>query len=826
MSLKSNKNLIGSETEYNRYYTGFRGVDFSSDHTQVNEKRLAYLVNMYRDYQTGQGEALETVPGFRKRFIAPGTDASPPIYGIFQFDKRGVNGVLERSLIIHAGKHLYEWKDNLHETVNVPLEATINFTEEVIISGSKYRKQSSDAVAFKGVDHIISAYYIDEDGTHITVSKDAFKMQDGLLCYLSSEKASLNITYYENIITDSLTTMAEHKSVGFTFNNEFYILDGSGYKKYDGRSVWVVGNNTVSTIPILYQGIQVGENATTGKELQQANLLNEYGVFTFIADGVTKEYVLPRRVYSISSITVYGTEVAKENYTLTTSAGVSKIVFADGFDAPKKPSEAGYSESYAGVEVKADLSFGSTSSDIEDCTLAEVFDNRVFLSGNPYQPTKVWFSKLNDPSYFGELDYEQIGVDNAPVTGLMAIADSLLVLRGDSEQDGAAFFLARVETNENLKPIAYSSTKGLNGIGCLGACRNFLDDPVFISKLGMEAIGQLSVRLERAKEHRSTLVDAKLVNSNLKEASMCEWGGYLWVLVDGQIFLADSRQRWQNALGNAEYEWYYLNNIAVYDGQWEEFFYANTIPDYLLTIDIDGYPLEIKYGYEGKTANEFEDASVSFAIKPIIIGGESYNAKIDFAREVDDYGKMHVYLVGSKGSMTGGTPHNAKIIASVNDNVYFGTDNGVICSFNLDQRNRALGTIPSSAYSFDGRTIVSGCATLMDNCGILHLTKSTIKRSTVIKTKAFSRSAAKVRVRTNKNPYKQIARINNSTFSFDDVDFSDFTFITTDQTLYSIKEKEKHWVEKQYYVYSDEYCSPFALYYISYRYKVAGRLKT
>lgn len=85
MSLKSNKNLIGSETEYNRYYTGFRGVDFSSDHTQVNEKRLAYLVNMYRDYQTGQGEALETVPGFRKRFVAPNASS---IYGIFSFDYR------------------------------------------------------------------------------------------------------------------------------------------------------------------------------------------------------------------------------------------------------------------------------------------------------------------------------------------------------------------------------------------------------------------------------------------------------------------------------------------------------------------------------------------------------------------------------------------------------------------------------------------------------------------------------------------------------------------------------------------------------------------
>lgn len=46
-----------------------------------------------------------------------------------------------------------------------------------------------------------------------------------------------------------------------------------------------------------------------------------------------------------------------------------------------------------------------------------------------------------------------------------------------------------------------------------------------------------------------------------------------------------------------------------------------------------------------------------------------------------------------------------------------------------------------------------------------------------------------------------------------------------DKSLYSVKEKEKKWVEKQYYIYSDEYCKPFSLYYISYRYTVAGRYK-
>jgi hypothetical protein len=113
----------------------------------------------------------------------------------------------------------------------------------------------------------------------------------------------------------------------------------------------------------------------------------------------------------------------------------------------------------------------------------------------------------------------------------------------------------------------------------------------------------------------------------------------------------------------------------------------------------------------------------------------------------------------------------------------------------------------------------------MDNCGIPHLTKSTVKKSTVIKTKAMQTSAAKVRVRTNRKPYEQIGRINSTMFSFDSMDFSDFSFVTSDQSLFAVKEKEKKWVEKQYYIYSDEYMKPFAIYYVCYRYTVAGRYK-
>jgi hypothetical protein len=176
------------------------------------------------------------------------------------------------------------------------------------------------------------------------------------------------------------------------------------------------------------------------------------------------------------------------------------------------------------------------------------------------------------------------------------------------------------------------------------------------------------------------------------------------------------------------------------------------------------------------------------------------------------------------GGKTGGVYNPAVLIQGLDNNLFFGTSNGVVCSFNFDKRNER-GEILPRYYTFDDRTIMCGCATKMDNCGIPHLTKTTVKKSMVIKTKTMLHSAAKIKVRTNRTAYTRVARINSGTFSFEDMDFGDMSLSPLEQSLSGVKEKEKKWVEKQLYIYSDEYMKPFALYNIAFRYKIAGRFK-
>ena len=511
--------------------------------------------------------------------------------------------------------------------------------------------------------------------------------------------------------------------------------------------------------------------------------------------------------------------------------------------------EVYYPEEYAGVEITGVKGAypviegdGETTGEefrsmIESATIATVFDNRVFFSGVPSKPNFVFWSSLKNPSYIGILNYQQDGVGTTPITAMVPVAKTLLVLKGDTEDGGAAFYHTPAESGIDVMSKAYPSEGGLAGIGCLGAACNFLDDPVYVSRLGLEGIEYLSLQNERSRGHRSSLVDAKLVNTqNLASAKMCEWAGYLVLLVDGKIFLADSRQRYTDAMGSAQYEWYYLEDIGVYRGQHKKYSYLKEYPEVLL--GEDGAPRAFKVAYNGKEypvkligdiLPDSDIDTVGEGIDTVITQveiAEGFKVEI-VAAMYEQNGEYHACLCDTNDEMVGGEFCPAVVIKTIDEggeNLYFGTTNGVVCSFNFDKRG-ADGAIPPDYYTFDGRAIYSGCALKMDNCGIPHMTKTTVKKSTVIKAKSFMRTAAKVRVRTNSNPYNEIARINGTRFSFEDMDFSDFSFVVGEDTLFAIREKEKKWVEKQYFIYSDEYKKPFALYYLAYKYFIAGKYK-
>lgn len=466
---------------------------------------------------------------------------------------------------------------------------------------------------------------------------------------------------------------------------------------------------------------------------------------------------------------------------------------------------------------------------ISACTICVKFDGRLFYSGNPKYPSTVFYSARDSsgqssPLYIGAQNYFYVGRGDSRITSILPSGNSILFFKDDSER-GGIYIYEGADTESDLIPRIYTLSDYVGGVGSAGGACSFYGDTVFISERGLDAVSKKQLNGEISICHRSSNIDSALLKGSVKDCSICCWQGYLCILLDGEIFLADSRRTFLHNTGDTQYEWYKLSDIGTYEGQYSRFF---TLPliDYYSNLYIkygDAYiPLEGREEFGGE--DDCDGAFMTYAYKLEDGVFKEAGIRVFCCIIPDESGVFHCYMCDSSGEMKGGDYSPACEIISVNDVLFFGTASGNLCCFNTDKRDSS-GNIDRRYYSFDGRRYFSGFSTKSDNCSIPNMTKSTVKHSLCLHLKSFGSGRVKVLVRTDQGSWKNIADAQNGLFAFDDVEFDRFTFNTSQRTTVVIPEKEKRWAEKQYHVYSDEYMRPFGIFDVSYRYKVAGRIK-
>lgn len=344
-----------------------------------------------------------------------------------------------------------------------------------------------------------------------------------------------------NTKTELFTGMKPAKSNAFVYNQILYIKDGINYLKYDGKTIGqVVGYIPTTSI--------ARKPAGGGTVYQDVNMLSAWRKNTFLADGESKDYYLDAMdidgeapvVLVNGNTMVYGTD-----FDYSPSTG--KITFTV---APPKPLTDGQDN----VIITYKKTVTGYADRINKCTLLQVFDNRVFFSGNQDYPNTVWHSSLNDPSYCSDLDYYNEGLDLSPVKSMVAGNNALWVFKEPSQANTTVFYHNPVVDSEYGK--IYPSTHSNISTGCIATGINFNDDIAFFSDRGMEAING-DITTEQVVAHRSSMVDSRLLaETNYKNMILEEWEGYLLVIVDNKVYLADSRAMVVNQNHN-EYEWFY-----------------------------------------------------------------------------------------------------------------------------------------------------------------------------------------------------------------------------------------------------------------------------
>lgn len=329
------------------------------------------------------------------------------------------------------------------------------------------------------------------------------------------------------------------KSDCFIYNNYWYFKDGMNYLKYDGITMTEV-EGYVPTTTI------ARKPAGGGTKYEDINLLTGRRINTFLADGTSIEYFLDaKEIDTDFAPIVKVNDAVVDTYTVDYVAG--KITFNT---APTEPLTEG--QDNVSVEFKKEID--GYRDKINKCTLLQVFDNRVFFSGNSEFPNMIWHCSLSDPSYCSDLDYYNEGLDNAKVKGLVAGNNVLWVFKEPSQANTTVFYHTPTIDSEYGK--IYPSTHSSISTGCVGKAINFNDDIIFFSARGMEGISG-DITTEQAIAHRSTLVDRKMISEADYESMVLEeWEGYLIVFIGNKVYLADSRATHTNE-NHIEYEWFY-----------------------------------------------------------------------------------------------------------------------------------------------------------------------------------------------------------------------------------------------------------------------------
>lgn len=784
-----------------KHYQNFRGIDLSSDPTLCHESRSPFIINMYKDYKASFGKSVETFAGFRKSIEFPREEGvAQKVYDSFFFNKYIENGQKLYPLI-HVGKKLFLWS-NFPNSLNV-----CESIKKTVSKGTVTLVEGVDKLVCVKLDGVKINASLATDGKTVTVGGHDGEKVEVFFVQRAMKEA--------DVIFDK---MNEQRANYFVKDNLLYIFDGKQILTFDGEKI----SQLTPYVPTTYVGIR---GDATGKQLDFRNMLTDKFKNTLVGDGVTKKFFLSENaIDEVCQVTVYGEIKGVESYTVNLIEGSIEFV-----NPPQNPIEVGFDEGYFGIEVESRKNYPFQRENVTQMQCGVMFDSRLFLTRNDLCKNTVIYSALEDFTYFPEINYVTVGEDDSRVMDLIVSGCELIAIKTDS-LFGAVFALNPFDTGMENNPKAYT-VKGIpSSIGSVGASLNFLSEPTFISRLGIKGISNPNLKLEREVENRSSLINSELLYLEKEKIKLFEWRGYLCVYGDGKMYLGDSRVRFSNEVGEREYEWFKIDNVGSFDGQFVRFDFATELPKALEGI-CKLAPKQM-WGEFANAPNEKGEEASKVVQKSVLV--EGVNVKYHTVEvegtlavglidgEIEYETVKEEYLVTQKEDYIGGVFNKATDITSFDDNIYFGNV-GNYFSYNFDKKTN--GELEEKYYSFDGRVIKNGISTALDNVGFPNLRKNTVGKSLVVKCKTKRGSGVKIKVRTDKKGFSIVGDINNGYFSFDAVNFKNLSFNTSDQQIFMCKENEKNWVEKQIFLYQDEFLKPFSVYYITYQYVVKGKIK-
>jgi hypothetical protein len=211
---------------------------------------------------------------------------------------------------------------------------------------------------------------------------------------------------------------------------------------------------------------------------------------------------------------------------------------------------------------------------IKKCTFLAIFgvgnNLRVFVSGNPDYPNYDWYSGLQDPTYFPDLNYTTIGSESVAIKGYAPHQGVMHIIKEESDfdtniwtrtietyTDGTIYFPVRPQ-NSSVGMVATESVKVIN------------DVPVFLSLKGAYQITSTYIEDERGLQLISKKMNPKLLKeSNLEDAIAFDHDGKYGISINGYLYVFDYNNKLE------AYRWKGFNASCFFEHEGRLYFGAN-----------------------------------------------------------------------------------------------------------------------------------------------------------------------------------------------------------------------------------------------------------
>ena len=475
-----------------------------------------------------------------------------------------------------------------------------------------------------------------------------------------------------------LSGLPRRRSRAVFLAGKLWIVTGGGFYSYDGTeakrvsaSGAYVPTTTITRSP-----------SGGGVSYEAVNLLTPYRKNAFQTDGKSVKFTLDGEIDASGAVRawVWGEEVT--DFTLDRAAGTITLLFA-----PAAP-DAGASD---GLVVQFPHTVEGYADRIDKCTIITTYgvgsNDRAVLSGNEELPNVDWTSGMNDPTYFPDLLYNEVGSEATAILGYCRLGRSLGIVKEDNGQD-STIYLRTAELQDS--EIAQPQQQAVAGVGSIapGSFASLLDDPLFLSRNGVMAVATNSYTSEKITQGRSFYVNNKLNDEPEREkAEAVIWNGmYMLALPNGHVYALDGRQNKtyrSAALGDYVYEGYYFENIPA--SCWlnrragaEESLYFGTADGRICKLNTDIEDMS-RYSDDGAAisavwATKYDDDGTPAVLKTLLKRGCCVTIK-PYARS-----SAEVYI---RADRTGG--HEKKVAGKPMDILDFSDIDFERITFNTDE---------------------------------------------------------------------------------------------------------------------------------------------